>query len=106
MVYFSTSKTALAAKAADFRAFDSNGDTTAQMAGNSITHEREGQNVLFMDGHVAFEKHPYCAVNKDNIYTCWNGPDIRRGAPPVIGSQPKNQLDSLLVNDPPAEDQK
>jgi hypothetical protein len=95
-----------AAKAADFRDFDPNGDTTARMAGNSIPHEREGQNVVFMDFHVAFEKRPYCAVNNDNIYTCWNGPDIRRGAPPTIGSQPKSQLDSLLVNDPPVEDQK
>jgi hypothetical protein len=92
-----------AAKAADFRAFDPNGDSAAQMAGNSITHEREGQNVLFMDFHVAFEKRPYCAVNNDNIYTYWNGSDIRRGAPPVIGSQPKGPLDSLLVNDPPTD---
>ena len=95
-----------AAKTADFRAFDPNGDSTAQMAGNSISHKSEGQNVLFMDFHVAFEKRPYCAVNKDNIYTYWNGSDIRQGAPPVIGSQPKGPLDSLLVNDPPLDNSK
>ena len=90
-----------AAKAGDFRDFDPNGDSAARMAGNSISHKSEGQNVLFMDFHVAFEERPYCAVNKDNIYTYWNGSDIQQGAPPVIGSQPKGPLDSLLVNEPP-----
>jgi hypothetical protein len=90
-----------AVKAPNFRAFDPNGDTTAQMAGNSILHKSEGQNVVFMDLHVAFEKRPYCAVNKDNIYTYWDGSDIRQGAPPILTSQPKGPLDSLLVNDPP-----
>ncbi|MHC4641765.1 MAG: zinc-ribbon domain-containing protein, partial [Planctomycetota bacterium] len=53
-----------AEKTADFRDFNPNGDSAARMAGNSISHKSEGQNVLFMDGHVAFEKRPYCAVNK------------------------------------------
>jgi hypothetical protein len=70
--------------------------------GNSGHHKREGQNVLFMDNHVGFEKHSFCGVNNDNIFTYWNGSDIRQGAPPVIGSQPANELDSLLVNEPPA----
>ncbi|HUS72704.1 MAG TPA: zinc-ribbon domain-containing protein [Sedimentisphaerales bacterium] len=92
-----------AAKAADFRVFDPNGDTTAQMAGNSIPHKRDGQNVLFMDFHVAFEKRAFCGVNDDNIYTYWDGTDIRRGAPPTLTSHPKDPLDSLLVNDPPTD---
>jgi hypothetical protein len=95
-----------AAKTADFRAFDPNGDSAARMAGNSISHKSEGQNVLFMDFHVAFEKRPYCAVNKDNIYTYWDGSDIRRGAPPTLIGQPKGLLDSLLVNDPPLNNSK
>ncbi|MHC4656335.1 MAG: zinc-ribbon domain-containing protein [Planctomycetota bacterium] len=74
--------------------------------GNSGLHKREGQNILFMDNHVYFEKQSFCGVNDDNIYTYWNGSDIRQGAPPVIGSQPKGPLDSLLVNEPPTEDQK
>jgi len=74
--------------------------------GNSGHHRREGQNVLFMDNHVTFEKRAFCGVNEDNIYTYWNGSDIRQGAPPVIGSQPADKLDSLLVNEPPTEDQK
>ena len=74
--------------------------------GNSGLHKREGQNILFLDNHVYFEKEPFSGVNDDNIYTYWNGSDIRQGAPPVIGSQPKGPLDSLLVNDPPLNNSK
>ena len=74
--------------------------------GNSGPHQREGQNVLFMDNHVYFEKHSFCGVNEDNIYTYWNGSDIRQGAPPTLTSQPADKLDSLLVNDPPLDNSK
>lgn len=78
-------------------------DVRRYQKGNSGHHQREGQNVLFMDNHVYFEKTSFCGVNEDNIYTYWDGPDIQQGAPPVIGSQPADKLDSLLVNDPPIE---
>ena len=81
-------------------------DIKGYQKGNSGPHQREGQNLLFMDNHVSFEKHSFCGVNDDNIYTYWNGSDIQQGAPPVIGSQPADKLDSLLVNEPPTEDQK
>lgn len=71
--------------------------------GNSGLHKREGQNILFLDNSVYFEKRSFCAFNDDNIYTYWDGSDIRQGAPPVIGSQPADKLDSLLVNDPPPD---
>jgi prepilin-type N-terminal cleavage/methylation domain-containing protein len=68
--------------------------------GNAIAHQEEGQNVLFMDSHVDFEKQPFCAVNDDNIFTYWDGGDIRRGGYPVPNSsEPKDRLDSFLVND-------
>jgi len=72
---------------------------------NAITHQEDGQNVLFVDGHVGFEKKPFCGVNDDNIYTFWNGGDIRRGGRPWVtstslrGSEPQDRLDSLLVHD-------
>jgi len=70
---------------------------------NAIAHEEEGQNVLFLDGHVSFEDHPFCGVNDDNIYTFWSGGDIRYGAMPIPGaSEPTDRLDSFLVHDPPA----
>ncbi|NIP23850.1 MAG: hypothetical protein GWN67_03650 [Phycisphaerae bacterium] len=92
--------------ARDFSVFDPNGDRATQMAGNAIVHENAGQNVLFMDNHVYFEKQSTCGVDQDNIYTYWNGSDIRQGAPPVMGSQPADRLDSLLVNDPPLNNSK
>jgi hypothetical protein len=88
------------AKARDFHAFNPDDARNSMKAGNSISHQGDGQNVLFMDAHVGFEKRSSCAVNEDNIYTYWDGPDIRRGAFPVLGSQPTDRLDSMLVNDP------
>ena len=78
-------------------------DIKGYQKGNCGHHQREGQNVLFMDNHVYFEKRSFCGVNDDNIYTYWNGPDIQQGIPPVMGSQPADKLDSLLVNDPPLD---
>ena len=90
----------------DFSKFDPDGDREAVKAGNTIGahgygHHADGQNVLFLDSHVAFEKTSSCGVNDDNIYTCWDGQDIRRGATPVLGSESRDGLDSLLVHDPP-----
>jgi prepilin-type processing-associated H-X9-DG protein len=68
--------------------------------GNAIAHDEEGQNVLFLDGHVAFEDHSFCGIHDDNIYTYWNGGDIRMGGAPVLGSQPQHIMDSVLVHDP------
>lgn len=42
--------------------------------GNAAAHQREGQNVLFCDSHVSFEKYPNIGISKDNIWKCW--PDI------------------------------
>lgn len=35
---------------------------------NSLNHRREGQNVLYMDGHVSWQKHPFCGHDGDNIF--------------------------------------
>ena len=84
----------------DFRTFDPNGDREAMKASNSIAHEDEGQNVLDIDGHVAFEMRSFCGINEDNIYTYWDGGDIRRGSPPVaFACETRDRRDSLLVND-------
>jgi hypothetical protein len=87
-------------KARDFKAFDPDGDKEAIKAGNSITHKADAQNVLFLDAHVGQERHSFCGLNEDNIYTYWNGEDKRRGTPPKLGSKPADRADSLLVNDP------
>jgi len=89
-------------KARDFGKFNPNGNREATKAGNAVAHKYDGQNVLFLDNHVNFERNSFCGINDDNIYTSWDGQDIRRGVPPKLGSQPADRLDSLLVSDPPA----
>jgi hypothetical protein len=78
------------------------GGTDAIKTGNAIPHQEDGQNVLFLDSHVYFEKRSFCGINDDNIYTFWDGGDPRDGTTggmPVLGSEPQGRLDSLLVHD-------
>ncbi len=90
-----------AAEAKEFPGlFRPNGDRAAINAGNAIAHQEDGQNVLFMDSHVSFEKRPFCGINDDNIYTFWSGGDIRMGAQPIpVTTEPADRLDSYLVHD-------
>jgi len=103
-----------AAKAKDFSRFRPDippyGGTIEQARyGNAISHKEDGQNVLFMDSHVDFEKRAYCGVEDDNIYTFtvqFTEP-AQVGQPPVpFVSQPRSRKDSFLVHDPPPGDQK
>jgi type II secretory pathway pseudopilin PulG len=83
--------------------------------GNSLNHNRAGQNVLYADGSVSFEATPYCGVGRDsthadgdNIYTAL-APNPLSGESPFyagngyVGRQygPSYQYDSYLV---PKED--
>ncbi len=72
-------------------------------AGNAIAHQLDGQNVMFLDTHVNFEKRAYCSIEDDNIYLISNDP--MKGSP--IGAvptgqnvTPANRKDSVLVHDP------
>jgi len=71
--------------------------------GNAIAHQLDGQNVMFLDTHVAFEKRAYCSIEDDNIYLI--STDLTKGSP--IGTipipptvVPANRKDSVLVHDP------
>ena len=72
--------------------------------GNALAHQSDGQNVLFLDSHVEFEKRSYCSVEDDNAYTISSYP--AKGDPlglvPPIGAncKPANRKDSVLVHDP------
>jgi len=35
---------------------------------NSNNHDKDGQNILYGDGHVAWESNPFVGVNRDHIY--------------------------------------
>ena len=88
-----------AAEPKDIALFVPGGSREQVNVGNAIAHQEDGQNVLFMDSHVGFEKKSYCGINDDNIYTFWDGGDIRRGAIPLPATDPFDRLDSYLVHD-------
>jgi prepilin-type N-terminal cleavage/methylation domain-containing protein len=44
--------------------------------GNAAPHQRDGQNVLYVDTHVRFEKYPNVGLTKDNIYKPWESSSI------------------------------
>ncbi len=51
---------------------------------NSYPHQREGQNVLYNDGHVKFEATANVGINNDNIYQRWDTADwLANGGPPT-----------------------
>jgi prepilin-type N-terminal cleavage/methylation domain-containing protein/prepilin-type processing-associated H-X9-DG protein len=69
--------------------------------GNSISHQEDGQNVLFMDGHVSFEDKSSCGVNDDNVYTM-AAAEVEKGIFPELSTgnvKPQSRTDSLLVHD-------
>jgi prepilin-type processing-associated H-X9-DG protein len=59
--------------------------------GNSGNHEREGQNVLYGDGHVKYEFTPFVGTNADNIYTAQNA------TRPNLMVSPAGPGDSVLL---------
>jgi prepilin-type N-terminal cleavage/methylation domain-containing protein len=83
----------------DISLFNPTGGKEAVQIGNAVAHQEDAQNVLFLDIHVGQEKRSFCGINDDNIYTFWNGGDIRIGDMPRIGSEPQDRLDSLLCHD-------
>ena len=42
--------------------------TKDQTGGNSFNHQRQGQNVLYGDGHVEWQNNMFCGYNQDPIY--------------------------------------
>jgi prepilin-type N-terminal cleavage/methylation domain-containing protein/prepilin-type processing-associated H-X9-DG protein len=64
---------------------------------NSNNHDKDGQNILYGDGHVAWESNPFVGVNRDNIYanaTTTNSAAVQQLSP-VIG--PYDANDSFLM---------
>jgi len=82
------------------------GTSETAKKGNTVGHQLDGQNVLFLDSHVEFAKRAYCSVEDDNIYTLsidTMGRGSIYGAQPTPigpGLVPANRKDSLLVHDP------
>ena len=55
---------------------------------NTRNHDRDGQNILYGDGHVGWESNPFVGVNRDNIYTTADG---------KINASPVDANDSILL---------
>ena len=97
-----------AAEAGNFTLFTPDiqpwGGTSEQAkASNAISHQGDGQNVLFLDSHVNFEKRSYCSVEDDNIFTVSLNPDTGDAygqAPPPSQFDPANRKDTVCVHDP------
>ncbi len=67
---------------------------------NSRNHAMEGENVLFVDGHVDFNKRPIVGVNYDNIYTIQSNYTLLgslNGTTPSDNFGPYTNTDSLIV---------
>jgi prepilin-type N-terminal cleavage/methylation domain-containing protein/prepilin-type processing-associated H-X9-DG protein len=102
---------ALARTTAEWTAFLPTSDRDSIKLGNAKTHQDDGQNVLFVDGHASFEKESFCGVDEDNIYTRWTSNDPttaerRKGLSTILAANttdasfiPKSKNDSLLLTD-------
>ncbi len=78
-------------KKSDVYAARPNSPTSVMQKANSANHERDGQNVLYGDGHVAWQITPLCGVQQDNIYTAKNG------VTPNVELSPADATDSILL---------
>jgi prepilin-type N-terminal cleavage/methylation domain-containing protein len=81
--------------------------------GNAAPHQREGQNVLFNDGHVLFAKYPNIGLTNDNIWKNWASTTIPQSSeewevdPTPYCTQldkpgkegPEGRRDAFLVNE-------
>jgi len=79
-------------------------DANRVRIGNSDAHERAGQNVLFLDMHVSFEKRPTCGLDDDNIYSTALDATVAgrtKGRKPRVydATPPLNREDSMLVQE-------
>ena len=66
--------------------------------GNSYNHDRDGQNILFGDGHVEFLQDPFVGVKRDNVFTYGkSGNDVTdKGGDGMVAS-PVGPEDSILL---------
>jgi type II secretory pathway pseudopilin PulG len=68
---------------------------------NSQNHERDGQNVLFNDGHCEWSTHAWVGANKDNIYStaAVSGTPLAQTTP-AAGSNSYPKTDSPTACEP------
>ena len=66
---------------------------------NSNNHNKDGENVLYGDGHVEFQSNPFVGTQKDNIYTAHATGVPTQSNPVATGLyvSPTDQNDSVLL---------
>ena len=80
-----------------------NGPAEAIRSANSANHFFDGQNVVYCDGHVAWESTPFCGVRKpgdawnDNIYANQEAVDRSNGQGGKTLGLPRNKYDAVLL---------
>ena len=76
---------------------------TEMRLANSNNHDKDGQNILYGDGHVAWESNPFVGVARDNIYVRAKGPynpsdrDVNGGDTANPFGSPYDANDSILL---------
>jgi prepilin-type N-terminal cleavage/methylation domain-containing protein len=80
------------------------GDNETAIIGNAVTHQGDGQNVLYLDSHVDFAKRSFCGLEEDNIFTesgFTTGSGDPKGVMPVYSSSfdISSRKDSCLLHD-------
>jgi len=87
----------------DLPAAGYSGTSETAKQGNANSHQLDGQNVMFLDTHVTFEKRSFCSIEDDNIYLV-SANQLKgdaKGIIPVPGSVTiLSRKDSVLVQDP------
>ena len=59
--------------------------TKDQTGGNSFNHQRQGQNVLYGDGHVEWQNNQFAGYNQDPIYVSDTALTTAPGVPDLTG---------------------
>lgn len=91
-------------QAASGGAATSSSAQSAQKVLNSPNHDRDGQNVLYGDGHVEFQNNTWVGVTRDQIYTAntWDTTNSRltvstNTAAKTTGLRPVGAGDSVIL---------
>jgi prepilin-type N-terminal cleavage/methylation domain-containing protein/prepilin-type processing-associated H-X9-DG protein len=91
--YSSNSNDVVMKSAASPETIDTNSATSDSRKGNSNNHGKDGENVLYGDGHVEFQNNIFVGTSRDNIYT-------RGGIPFTTTQGLQNLVDSpFAAND-------
>src|SRR5439155_27390038 len=63
---------------------------------NSNNHDKDGQNILYGDGHVAWESNPFVGTNRDNIYNASTSTTTQQTST-AMNAGPYDGNDSVLL---------